>query len=217
MTEPPPNHRLGQARSRLVRSSAAAQQRKKAWEAISRIAIMDEVTTLQDFADRLNEQEVPTSRGGPWTPQLVQRIMAAKGVSAKELTKRVTQPSVFEPRRDWPPDAYKEFRRRLDQIDAPSERTGQWLPATRHAPKVADLVRQPSRGQAKFPVGQVIAVKSISTFICRFTADELGSSDHECAAAELEVFRYYRSREERIEETQKWRDYLFRRNSRRDD
>lgn len=215
MAAPPPNHRLGQTRSRQVRSSAAAQQRKKAWDAMINIAIMDEPTTLQDFADRLNELEVPTSRGGPWTPPLVQRVMAGKGVSAKELTRRVTQPLVYEPRPDWPVEVYKEFGRRVEQIDAPSESTGNWLPATRYPPAKADLVRLAKQEQPKVDWGQVVGIKSAAVFICRFTANDLGSYDRDCTAAELEVFRYHRSREERIAETQRLREWFFRSNSKR--
>lgn len=180
------------------------------------IAIMDEPTTLQDFADRLNELRVPTSRGGPWTPPLVQRVMAAKGVSAKELTRRVTQPLVYEPRPDWPAKVYEEFRLQVEQIDAPSERTGEWLPATRHAPAVADLVRRSSQTPSRLHVGQVVRLKSVSVFICRFTADDLSSFNRECGAAELEVFRYHLSREERIARTERAREWLFRPNNRND-
>jgi hypothetical protein len=139
--------------------------------------------------------------------------MAAKGVRAKELTHRVTQPLVYEPRPDWPAKVYEEFRRQVEQIDAPTERTGEWLPATRHAPAVADLVRRPSQTHSRLHVGQVVRVKSVSVFICRFTADDLSSFELACPAAELEVFRYHLSREERIARTGRAREWLFRPNS----
>lgn len=214
MAKRPPNHLIGQARSRQVRSTASARVQRNAWHAIVDIAILYEPRTLRQFADRLNEWDVPTSRGGKWTPQLVQRVMAAHDTTAKKLTRRVTQPSIYDKRTDWPVEVYKAYRQRVEQIDTPSKATGEWLPATQHEPCVSDLVRHADYAEKKVQFGQVIGVKSASIFVCRFTEDDLTSTERECPAAELEVFRYDLSRAERIAKTEELREWFFRPNAR---
>lgn len=213
MGKPPPDLRFARVRSQEVRASAAEKVRREAWHALINIAIMHEPQTLQGYADRLNEMSVPTSRKGTWTPQLVQRVLAAKGLSAKELTRRVSQPSVYEERSDWSDEVYKAFRQRVEQLDTPSDFTGRWLPAIQHPPAVSDFVRHPEHARGKLPYGQIVQVKSAAVFICRFVADDFATFDRECIAAELEVFRFNLSREQRIARTQELREWFFRRAS----
>lgn len=205
---PPPNHEVGRARSLLVRREAADAYDQLIWDWLFNIAAWYEPTTLQGFVERLNEEGVPTRRGGPWTTGLVHAHLKKHHVSAKEFVNRVTQPSPYE-KRDYPTEVYAQWRKAVDSIDEPSELTGRWISVTKVEPARADLVRHTQEGPREtYGEGQMVEAISSSKYLCRFLGEE-GTFDIECRAADIETFKYARSREERIAATERLSSRFF--------
>jgi hypothetical protein len=205
---PPRNHEVGLARSLEARRKAAKSYDQLIWDWLFNIAAWYEPSSLREFVERLNEEGVPTRRGGSWTTGLVHAHLEKHKVSAKEFVNRVTQPSAYESH-DFPTEVYAQWRKAVDAIDQPSERTGKWVPVTHVEPERADLVRHINAElRERFGEGQI--VKSVSPFcyLCRFLGEN-GTFDVECAAADIEVFKYARSREERIAATERLSNRFF--------
>lgn len=202
MGKPPPNYKVGLARSAASRQATARRHQAEVWSAIVSIALLEEPRTLAEYATHLTGFGISTARGGPWTPGLVHRVMKGHGVTPKRLLERVTCPLPYV-KIDWPTEVYAAYRQRIDAIDQPSQRTGQWLPLTQWEPAKCDLVRH-----AKYGEGQVMARQALGRYLCSFVGED-GSFEMVCPAVDLEGFRYFRSREERIAASKRARAWIF--------
>lgn len=203
MALPPRNFRVGLARGRATQTKSAREYDARVWDWIITLAVMREPRTLGEYATLLNQARVATAQGKPWTPGLVHRVMNAHGVTAKSLLDRVTRPSPFEPRTDWLPSVYETYKAAVEAIDEPNAFTGKWVTATHHEPQPSDLIRC---GQEE---GLLIRQTSLGRYLCSFTPNGV-SEERECFAAELEVFQFFLSRQERMEATLRARNRIFR-------
>ncbi len=211
MTKPPHNYKVGQARGLAAQKEAARLYDARVWNWIVNIAIMEKPSTLREYADHLTGFGVATTRGGPWSSGLVQRVMKAHAVTPKSLLDRVTRPLAYE-RPDYPVAVYEGYTRAIEAIDTPSPRTGEWLSVTRHEPQKFDLIRHAMHGE-----GQLVRPTSLGRYLCSFVdfVDHHGSFEVECPASELEAFSYYKTREERIAASEAAREWHFRKISER--
>lgn len=188
----PPNHKAGLLKSRDVRKEKSRTRRRELWERLVSIAIIHQPRTNREYVAHLTGWDVPTAQGRAWSPGLVSHALKEHGLTPKKLWDRVTRPSPFAARRDWPAEVYRKLQEELDRLNETSVANGEWVSATRHPVQRANLVRH-----ADFGIGQAVQQTAIAKYRCSFL-DEEGSFDLDCSASELQVFRYHVTREERI-------------------
>lgn len=199
MAKPPPNFLIGQQRSREKRTARARAHEALVWGELVNVAILYQPSSLREYAAILSHWGVPTardySRGEPfeaqWTTSHVHHHLKERGVTAKALTKRASEPRVFEAR-ESAAELAASFRRAVDSFDAPTEENGSWLPATECQPRKTDLVRHRRHG-----VGQVLSKKSLAAYKCRFFTTPFERLDLICPLMDIEVYRHRLSKEER--------------------
>ena len=199
---PPTNYRVGQAQSLNVRRKAAKSHDREVWNWLFLIAVLHEPKSLKEFAEILNEENVPTSRGGVWTTGLVDKQFRKRKVSAKGFVNRVTQPSPYE-KNDFPTSLYVQYRNAIDRIDDPSERNGKWHSVVQVPPEQTDLIRHATMG-----VGQLVRVLSLGRYLCCFLING-ETTEAECRAVDIEVYRYHKTREERLAASEIIRTRIF--------
>ncbi len=200
MRTPPQNYKVGQENSRAERSYKAKVFTKKIWEEILTLAIMFEPHTLREYCEYLNYRHPPPPhggrwaqnlsppRGGRWSPGQVSRIMKQYDVTAKSLLARVTRPPArVQIQKKRPADLYKEWAKQLAKIDT----AGRWERATGAALHRTDRIRHPKYGE-----GQAVKVRANGRILCRFISD-IASYEIDCPVAELDVFFFTFTREER--------------------
>jgi len=184
--EPPKNYEVGLTRSLRTRTERSERLDNRVWQDILSVVIFFQTRTLQEIAEAMNSVGSLSRRGRQWTAGMVHHEIRARGLTAKQLYNRVTQP----PTKEVQPRPAVRYKRWMSQVGAVEEQ-GQWLPVTHHAAHITDLVRHP-----EFQTGQIIRVESNGRFRCRFLAGT-STFDKICAATELEVFQHRFSREER--------------------
>jgi hypothetical protein len=79
MVEGRGTNRSRTARRRAKAKRATADAHAKVLAATIREIRRAGYTTLQDISEELNRLEVPTVRGGPWSPATVARLLARLG------------------------------------------------------------------------------------------------------------------------------------------
>lgn len=83
--------KLRKGRSMLNRAKGHDTQRKQADDRAAlvkdaiRLCIHDGATSLQDVADCLVSRNIPTARGGKWSPTAVMRVMERLGLEIKKV------------------------------------------------------------------------------------------------------------------------------------
>jgi hypothetical protein len=146
--------------------------------------------TLRAHCEFLNANGIPTTRGGPWMPGQVKRILERHGATAKSLLKRVTTPPA-RVRRERPHELYVECARRQAEYD-----TGKWVRVmdASHVVSKNDLVRHPVHGE-----GQALEIH-LSRILGLFIG-ETGGFKKDCRVCDLETFIFDFTREERQEKS----------------
>jgi hypothetical protein len=188
----------GRAASLAVRQAKAETQDRQAFDYIWFAAVSSyQAKTLQAHADYLNVN-MPKANGRSWSPKAVQRILAARGATAKSFWQRVNSPSWHEPRKYPPQQVYKAWLDDQAQYDTKTPDNGAYEPATATVANRADLVRY--RDDAGTWIeGQMVAEPRPGTMTICIIDEQLGlTRDVEVQASRVEVWCWRLSRDERL-------------------
>lgn len=195
MHSPPQNSDIGQRNSRAARSAKSKDRSLGVFEDIQFVAIRDRPKTLADYARIFNAEGRPTVSGkGEWSVPMMQRYMKMFSISAKKLL--ADNPVSSGIGVGYPPEIYAALRSEMMRLNTISDGNGVWVSA---------LEADPHHGQPVFHTvhghGDFLEQLSLTSLRCGFVVlDQQGefvSVKHKCRPADLKLFVFHMSAEER--------------------
>jgi hypothetical protein len=210
------NADLGAKRGHVAQSKAKARRDAAAWEWIffMQACSQERRLTLRELAAGLTAQpDAATRSGKPWSEMQVSRVFAAKGITPKELYRRITTPDAYE-RKVWPQEAYDKWNEASQELGALTERNGSWKPTVDHPAGRADIVRfkDGKRFAGCEPEAQVLSVRGGRYRLLILDLERGGTWEMTTPvyARDLETWVWARSRAERIRAHERLREAYFR-------
>ena len=189
------NWSVGAQRGRETQSARAAENLEGAKRIFEFIVWKYRPTTRAQYAQRLNDEGCPTPSGrAKWSGSLVNQYMRRLGQTPKSLLAEFPERTGMDVA--YRPEIYAAYRAEIMRLSEVHHRNGNWRSATEREPKVNGAIYHPKFGHGDF-VGRVGLTKMLGTFTTRDANGSVHFIERECRPADLLVFEFYRSVEQR--------------------